>query len=114
MLNLLGHYLASNYSVNSRLTGRDRLLQLNLDERILAISRIDNIMLHAFLAEIRRTRFHLGEARAILGYKFHLAVLQRHDNIIMPVPVPPRVVTRLEQELGDYHPVIVHMDDGFG
>ncbi len=63
-------------------------LQLNLDKSVVAAAGVDDVVLDAFFAEIGDALLHLAEACAIPGFEFHLAVHQRHDDVIVGVAVP--------------------------
>src|SRR5215210_2343545 len=71
-------------------------------------------MLNALIAEIGDTLFHLGKIGAVLGFEPHLPVHQRHDHIVMAMPMPARVGPRRKAVFGDNHLLILDMDDGFG
>ena len=92
---------------------RSELFQLDLDEGVFAVGRIDHVVLDAFGAEIGRAFLHLGDTLAFLGHQLQLAVHQRHDDVVMRVPVPAGGLTLLEAVLGDDDPVVVDEDCRF-
>ena len=62
-----------------------RLLQLNLDERVFRVIGVDHVVFHALVAKIGNAFLYLGEACALFGLKRHLAVHERHNDIVVAV-----------------------------
>ncbi len=77
---------------NETAGGHGLLLQLDLDEGVLALARIDDVVLDAFTPEIRRAGLHLGEALALCGNDLQTAVHGRHDDVVVAMAMPAGVV----------------------
>src|SRR4051794_36863869 len=89
-------------------------LHLDVDEHEFEPVGVDDVVLDAGLAEIRLAGDQLGLARAARLFEPQRAAGDRHDAVIVFVPVPAGGATRWKPPLGDAQPGIVdlHGRDG--
>src|SRR5215510_9376234 len=88
-------------------------LQLDLDERELVGVGVDDVVMHACLAEVGYTQFQVGEALlALRRYQLQAAIAGGHHHIVELVDVLPGLRTRGEAPLGHAHTFVVDLHCG--
>jgi hypothetical protein len=85
-------------------------LDLRFDEDELVIVRVDDIVLHASLAEIGQSGRKLDFACRIDLLKAQPACNQRNDDVIEFVLMPACAGPRLEPPLGDPNAIVLDED----
>src|SRR5690606_26519684 len=90
-------------------------LELDLDERVLALARIDDVVVHAGLAEIRHAALHVGDCLlAARRDQLQPSIRGRHHHVIHLVHVEARLRAGCKPPFGHADPIVVDLHRGYG
>src|SRR5262245_42443690 len=90
-------------------------LELDLDESILEGVGVDDVVVHARLAEVGDTLLQLGKALlALRRDELQPAIAHRHHHIVHPVHMLAGLGPRRKSVFGDAHALVVDLHRGCG